>query len=98
LSSEPDLSSLLSARLDAHEHLLKHLIVTVLAQTPEPIDSFENLQRRLAGSLRHRPAEDGEVPGTDRSRALARELVDRIAGGVRDEIDRALGQIAKPKK
>ena len=98
MSSEDDLSLRVAAQLGAHELLLRHLIVTVLARTEDPMDAFEGFQKRLSAPLRKRPIKDSENQEVDPADAITLEVVERIAKGVRDDIQRALGQVTPRRK
>lgn len=93
LSSESESNLQLDARLEAYEHLLRHLIVTVLARTQDPMDTFEGFQRRIMAPLRRRAIKDPAAGGAASSDALVVEIVEWIAKGVGEELQHALNQV-----
>jgi hypothetical protein len=98
LSSDNDWPLHFEARLEAHEHLLKHLIVNVLASTPDPLDAFDGFQRRLAAPLHRRVTEGPEGGDSDLTALQVKEVVDWIAKGVREDLERAANQIGLRRK
>ena len=98
LSSESDWPAQLEARLEAHEQLIRHLIVTVLARTQEPMETFEGFQRRIAAPLKRRPAAEPDAPGGDRHELRTKERVDAVVKSVRDDLERALAQVTARKR
>ena len=97
MSSDSDWPLHVEARLEAHEHLLKHLIVNVLASTPDPLETFDGFRRRLAAPLKRRVTDGDEGPETDLSDLLVKEMVDWIAKGVREDLERAVAQVSRKK-
>jgi hypothetical protein len=87
----------LEARLEAHEHLLRHLIVTVLARSEDPLDTLEGFQRQLTAPLRRKPVEDGTAE-SDLTNMQVLEIIDWISKGVAEDIQRALSQVTPRRK
>jgi len=98
LSPESETFLHLEARLEAHEHILRHLIVTVLARSEDPLDALEGFQRRLTAPLRRKPVEDAAPAEADLTNVQILEIVDWISKGIADEIQRASNQIATRRK
>jgi hypothetical protein len=98
LSPESESLLHLEARLEAHEHLLRHLIVTVLARSEDPLDALEGFQRRLTAPLRRKPVEDAAPTEADLTNVQILEIVDWISKGIADEIQRASSQITTKKR
>lgn len=96
MSSEVDLR--VEARLEAYEHLLRHLIVTVLARTQDPLDAFEGFQKRITGPLKRKPTGEPPSPDADQSELAVLEIIDWVAKGVRDDIQHALGSVTSKRK
>ena len=96
MSSEVDLR--VEARLEAYEHLLRHLIVTVLARTQDPLEAFEGFQKRITGPLRRKPTGEAGSPDADQSELAVLEIIDWVGKGVRDDIQRALGSVTVKKR
>lgn len=96
MSSEVDLR--VEARLEAYEHLLRHLIVTVLARTQDPLDAFEGFHKRITGPLRRKPAAEARSPEADQSELAVLEIIDWVAKGIRDDIQRALGPVTAKRR
>ena len=99
MSSDTERPQSVEAQLIAHAHLIKHLIVTVLARTPDPLETFEGLQQQLTAAFRHRPVVDSETPeGGNPSEAITRQIVEDITGSMRETLEHALAQISKRSK
>lgn len=98
MSSESDSSLQLEARLEAYEHLLRQLIVTVLARTQDPMDTFEGFHRRLMAPLRRRSVRIGAESDGAPSDALVQEIVEWVAKGVGEDIQHALSQVGARRK
>jgi len=98
LNSDNDPFQHLEARLEAHEHLLRHLIVTVLARSDDPVDALDGFRRRLAAPLRRRPVEDAASGDPDFSNIQILEIVDWISRGVSEDIQHAVNQIAARRR
>jgi len=100
LSSETDVINQLEARLAAQEHLIRHLAVTVLSRTDDPMEALEGFQKRLTAPLRRVPARTADDPGSEAEPSLPRilEIVDRIARNIREDIQHALSQLAGRRK
>lgn len=97
MSSDTDWPLHFEARLEAHEHLLKHLIVNVLANSADPLETFDGFQRRLNAPLKRRVVEGGDAQEVDRSDLQVKEIVDWIAKGVREDLERAVAQVSRKK-
>lgn len=98
LTSDNESLLQLEARLEAHEHLLRHLIATVLARSEDPLDALDGFQRRLAAPLRRRPVEDAAPAEIDMNNIQVLEIVDWISKGVGEEIRHAVSQIAARRR
>lgn len=98
MSSESDSSLQLEARLEAYEHLLRHLIVTVLARTQDPMDTFEGFHRRLMAPLRRRAVAVGTQAENAPSDKLVQDIVEWVAKGVGEDIQHALSQVGARRK
>jgi len=98
MSAESDALLQLQARMDAHEHLLRHLIVTVLARTQDPLDAFEGFHTLLAAPIKRQAAKHLSDPDADLSHMRILEIVDWIAKGIRDDIQHALTQVTTRRK
>jgi hypothetical protein len=96
LSSEVDLR--VEARLEAYEHLLRHLIVTVLARTQDPLDAFDGFQKRITGPLKRKPTGEFDPADADQGDLAVLEIIDWVAKGVRDDIQRALGSVTVKRR
>ena len=101
MSSEFEGIERLEARLAAHEHLIRHLVVTVLARSEDPEEALEGFQKRLTAPLRHPPSpslagSDGPSPGRNEPHII--EIIDWIAKGIREDIQHALAQLAGRRK
>ena len=98
MSSDSESLLHLEARLEAHEHLLRHLIVTVLGRSDDPLDALDGFRRRLAAPLRRRPVEDAAPGETDLSNMQILEIVDWISKGVSEDIQHAVNQLSPPRR
>ncbi len=99
LSSDTEASLHHEARLEAHEHLLRQLIVTVLARSEDPLDALEGFQRRLTAPLRRRPVADAGGPAdSDLTNMQILEIVDWISKGVAEDIQHAQSQVTPRRR
>jgi len=91
-------SDALEARLEAHEHLLRHLVVTVLARSEDPEEALDGFQKRLTAPLRRQIAKDPEASDSNAFGIRVREIIDAIAKTIREDIQRALAQVSTRRK
>ena len=98
MSSQNEAIAQFEARIAAHEHLLRHLVVTVLARSEDPQDALEGFQRRLTAPLRRPSPRDAAGPESGHADARILEIIDWIAGGIREDIQHAMSQLAGRRK
>ena len=98
MSSDSQAARRVEARLEAHEQLLRHLIVTVLARSESPIDEFEDFQRRLSAPLRRKPVRDSGEEEAGHAESSILEFVEWMGRTVREDIQRALAQVSARRK
>ena len=101
MSSDNNTVAQLEARLAAHETLIRHIAVTVMARSEDPLDALEGFEKRLTAPLRRQTSAASSAdtePEGQRAHAGAVEIVERIAKSIRSDIEHALAQLAGRRK